>query len=97
MKNGASTNEDLDAVVEELDMLAQRIRKKNGEVQELQKENERMAKQLANQMEKTLYEESKRIKREEMCQLKTKVTILEEEKETSDTSKNFGFCNCRCN
>jgi hypothetical protein len=33
-------------VVEQLEMLAQMIKKKNGEVQELQKINERMAKQL---------------------------------------------------
>ncbi len=46
MERGASTNGDLDAVAEQLEMLAQRIKKKNGEVQELQKENERMAKQL---------------------------------------------------
>ncbi len=45
MESGASTNEDLDAMDEELEMLAQRIRKK-GEIQELVKENERMAKQL---------------------------------------------------
>jgi predicted ATP-grasp superfamily ATP-dependent carboligase len=44
------------------------------EVQELQKENERMAKQLeeaqnqlANQVEKTFYEENQRILREQMC------------------------------
>jgi hypothetical protein len=35
MESGASTNGDLDAVVEQLEMLAQRIRKKNGEVQKL--------------------------------------------------------------
>ncbi len=35
---------------------------------------------MANQVEKTLYEKSQRISREEMCQLKTKVTILENEK-----------------
>jgi len=46
MENGASTNGNLDAVVEELEMLVRRIKKKNGEVQELQKENERMVKQL---------------------------------------------------
>jgi hypothetical protein len=46
MESGASTNEDLDVVDEELEMLAQRIRKKKGEVQKLVKENERMAKQL---------------------------------------------------
>ncbi len=73
MENGAPTNGDLDAVVEQLEMLAQKIRK-NGEVQELQKENERMAKQLeetqsqlANQVEKTFYEENQSILREEMC------------------------------
>jgi len=55
-------------------MLAQRIKKKNGEVQELQKENERMAKQLkethnqlANEVEKTFYEENQRISKEKMC------------------------------
>jgi predicted RNA-binding protein with PIN domain len=65
MESGASTNGHLDVVAEQLEMLAQMIRKKNGEVQELQKENERMAKQLdevckqlANQVEKTFYEES---------------------------------------
>jgi DNA-binding protein H-NS len=64
----------LDAVVAQLEMLPQKIKKKNGEVQELQKENERMAKQLeeaqnqlANQVEKTFYEENQRILREEMC------------------------------
>jgi hypothetical protein len=31
-------------------------------------------------VEKALYEESQRITREEMCQLKTKVTILKDEK-----------------
>ncbi len=46
MESGASINGDLNVVVEQLEMLAQRIKKKNGEVQELQKENERMAKQL---------------------------------------------------
>jgi hypothetical protein len=46
MESGASTNEDSDVVDEELEMLAQRIRKKKGEVQKLVKENERMAKQL---------------------------------------------------
>ncbi len=46
MEKGASANGDLDAVAEQLEMLAQRIKKKNGEVQELQKENERMVKQL---------------------------------------------------
>ncbi len=63
MENGASTNEDLDVVAEQLEMLAQRIRKNNGEVQELQKKNEKMAKQLeetqkqlTNQVEKALYE-----------------------------------------
>jgi predicted ATP-grasp superfamily ATP-dependent carboligase len=73
MENGAPTNGDLDAVVEQLEMLAQKIRK-NGEVQELQKENERMVKQLeetqsqlANQVEKTFYEENQSILREEMC------------------------------
>jgi hypothetical protein len=35
MERGASTNGDLDAVAEQLEMLAQRIKKKNGEVQEL--------------------------------------------------------------
>jgi hypothetical protein len=35
MESGASTNEDLDVVVEELEILAQRIKKKNGEIQEL--------------------------------------------------------------
>lgn len=83
MENGASTNEDLDAVVEELEMLAQRIKKKNGEVQELQKENGRMAKQLeetqkqlANEMKKTLYEESQRITRK---------------KNVSDEDKNYHY------
>ncbi len=37
MENGASTNGDLDAVAEQLEMLAQKIKKKNGEVKELQK------------------------------------------------------------
>ncbi len=46
MENVASTNGDLDAVVEQLEMLAHKIKRKNGEVQELQNENERMAKQL---------------------------------------------------
>jgi hypothetical protein len=32
MENNASTNEDLDVVVEQLEMLAQKIKKKNGEV-----------------------------------------------------------------
>lgn len=91
MESGASTNEDLDVVVEQLEMLAQRIRKNNGEVQELQKENEKMAKQLeetqkqlTNQVEKALYEKNQRISREKMCQLKTIITILEDEKETSE-------------
>jgi hypothetical protein len=35
IKNGASTNGDLDAVAEQLEMLAQNIKKKNGEVQKL--------------------------------------------------------------
>jgi hypothetical protein len=35
MESGASTNEDLDAMAKELEMLAQRTKKKNGEVQEL--------------------------------------------------------------
>ncbi len=93
MENGASANGDLDVVAEQLEMLAQKIKKKNGEVQELQKENERMEKhleetqkQLANQVKKTLYEEiSQRISRIEMLQLKIKVTTLESEKrETSE-------------
>ncbi len=46
MENGASTNGDLDVVVEQLEMLAHKIRKKSGEVQQLQKENERMEKKL---------------------------------------------------
>jgi hypothetical protein len=33
MENGASTNGDLDVVVEQLEMLAHKIRKKSGEVQ----------------------------------------------------------------
>jgi predicted RNA-binding protein with PIN domain len=68
MESGAPANGDLDVVVEQLEMLAQKIRKKNGEVQKLQKENERMAKQLeetqsqlANQVEKTFYEKNQRI------------------------------------
>ncbi len=71
MESGASTNEDLDAMAKELEMLAQRTKKKNGEVQELQKENGKMAKQLeetqkqlANQVKKTFYEENQRITRE---------------------------------
>jgi hypothetical protein len=35
MKSSASTTGDLDAVVEQLEMLAQKIRKKNGEVLKL--------------------------------------------------------------
>jgi hypothetical protein len=46
MESGASTNGNLDAMVEQLEILAQRIKRKNGKVQELQKENERMGKQL---------------------------------------------------
>ncbi len=46
MENGASTNGDLDAMVKQLEMLAQNIGKKNGEVRKLQKENEKMAKDL---------------------------------------------------
>jgi hypothetical protein len=34
-----------------------------------------MAKQLANQVEKTFYEESQRISREEMSQLNIRITI----------------------
>jgi peptidoglycan hydrolase CwlO-like protein len=37
MESGASTDGDLDAMDKQLEMLAQRIRKKHGEVQELQK------------------------------------------------------------
>ncbi len=44
MESGASINVDVDVVVEQLEMLAQMMNKKNGEVQEMQKENERMAK-----------------------------------------------------
>ncbi len=66
MESGASTDGDLDVVVEQLEMLAQRTKKKNGEVQEIQKENERMAKQLVNQVEKVVYEESQRIFKKEM-------------------------------
>jgi hypothetical protein len=35
MESGPSTNGDFDAIVEQLEMLAQNIRKKNGEVQKL--------------------------------------------------------------
>jgi len=46
---------------------------------------EETQKQLANQVEKTFYEESQRISKEKMCQLKIKVTTLENEKrETSE-------------
>ncbi len=79
MESDASTNGDLDARAKQLEMLAQRIRKNNGEVQKLQGKK-RLAKQLVNQVEKALYEESQRISREEMCQLKTRVTTLENEK-----------------
>ncbi len=42
-------------------------------------------KQLANQVEKTLYEKNYKISKEEMFQLKTRVTTLENEKrETSE-------------
>jgi hypothetical protein len=52
------------------------------------KQMEETEKQLANQVEKTLYEESQRISREEMCQLKTIITTLENEKrETSEVMK----------
>jgi len=53
----------------------------------LQKENEKMAKQLEetwkqliNQVEKTFYEESQKTSREELFQLKTRVTNLKNEK-----------------
>ncbi len=36
MESGASINGDLNVMAEQLEMLAQRIRRKNGEVQELQ-------------------------------------------------------------
>ncbi len=91
MENSASTNGDLDVVVEQLEMLAQKIKKKNGEVLELQKENEKMGKQLeetqkqlANQVEKTLYEKNQRTSREKVSQVKIRVTNLENEKETSE-------------
>ncbi len=65
MESSISTNGDLDVVVEQLEMLAQKIQKKNGEVLKLQKENEKMEiqlketwKQLVNQVEKALYKES---------------------------------------
>ncbi len=81
MENSASTNGDLDAVAKQLDILAQKMKKKNGEVLELQKENEKMGKQLeetqkqlANQMEKTFYEKNQRTSREEVSQLKIRVT-----------------------
>jgi hypothetical protein len=35
MENSASTNGDLDAVAKQLDILAQKMKKKNGEVLEL--------------------------------------------------------------
>jgi hypothetical protein len=35
INSGASTNGDLDVVAEQLEMLAHKIRKKNGEVQKL--------------------------------------------------------------
>jgi hypothetical protein len=44
------------------------------------KQLEETQKQLTNQVEKTFYEKNQRITREEMCQLKTKVTILKDEK-----------------
>jgi hypothetical protein len=37
MESGASTNGDLDAMDDQLEMLAYRIKKKHGEVQKLQK------------------------------------------------------------
>jgi hypothetical protein len=46
MESNASTNGDLDVVAEQIKMLAQKIKKKYGEILELQKENEKMAKQL---------------------------------------------------
>ncbi len=87
MENSASTNGYLDVMVEQLEMLAQKIPKKNDEVFQLQKENEKMAKQLEetwkqliNQVEKTFYEESLKTSREELFQLKTRVTNLKNEK-----------------
>jgi hypothetical protein len=41
MENSASTNGDLDEVAKQLEMLAQNIKRKNGEVLELQKEMRR--------------------------------------------------------
>ncbi len=46
IENSISTNGDLDVMVEQLEMLAQEIQKKNGEVLELEKENEKMEIQL---------------------------------------------------
>ncbi len=58
---------------------------------ELQKENEKMAKQLeethkqlANQVKKTLYEENQKTSKEKMPQLKTIVTNLKNGKETCE-------------
>jgi hypothetical protein len=60
-------------------------------VLELQKENEKMAKQLeethkqlANQVKKTLYEENQKTSKEKMPQLKTIVTNLKNGKETCE-------------
>jgi CHAT domain-containing protein len=87
MESSASTNGDLDVMVEQLEMLVQMIRKKTNERFELQQENEKMAKQLeqtwkqlVNQVEKALYEESQNISREDLFQLKTKNTNLKNEK-----------------
>jgi hypothetical protein len=44
------------------------------------KQLEETQNQLTNQVEKSLYDESQRISREEMCQLKTIVIILQDEK-----------------
>ncbi len=44
------------------------------------KQLEEVKKQLTNQVEKALYEESKRISREEVIRLKTRVIDLENEK-----------------
>jgi arginine decarboxylase-like protein len=72
-------------------MLAQKIKKKNNEVQQLQKENEKMAKQLeeshkqlANQVEKAFYEESQKISREGVSQFKTRVISLKNKEETCE-------------
>jgi peptidoglycan hydrolase CwlO-like protein len=65
MESSASIDGDLDIMDEQLEMLAQNIKKGNGEVHKLQKENERMEKkleetqnQLVNQIEKAFYEKN---------------------------------------